>query len=209
MKMKWMLLFSLLSLTLQAQAADQAVVIDSQSMGAPAVVKPDDNAATPSAPNAEVNATNKETFIKGGRMSPREKAAVAKAAMADTNKQAGENFLAINKAKPGVVSLASGVQYKILRAGKGKMPTEASVIRCRYEGTLIDGTSFDKAGDKKAAVMHVAGFLPGLNEAVKLMPIGSRWEIVVPPQLAYGVQGNRGVGPNAVVIYTMEILSVK
>ena len=129
--------------------------------------------------------------------------------MADSNKQAGDNFLAANKAKPGVVTLPSGVQYKILRAGKGMKPTEDNFVRCRYKGTLIDGSIIDKSDEKKPVSMHVAGFLAGLKEAVMLMPTGSKWEIVIPPQLAYGAFGNRGVGPNAVLIYEMEILGVK
>jgi FKBP-type peptidyl-prolyl cis-trans isomerase len=209
MKMKWILLFSLWSIALQV-SAEEPVVIDNQSIGEqPADSKADVNTVAPSDPQAEANAANKEQFLKGGKMSPRERAAVAKAAMADTNKQEGDSFLETNKTKQGVTTLPSGVQYKILRAGNGKRPTEDSMVRCRYKGTLIDGSTIDKTDDKKPSVMHVAGFLPGLKEAVKLMPTGSKWEIVVPPQLAYGAFGNRGIGPNAVLIYEMEILGIK
>jgi FKBP-type peptidyl-prolyl cis-trans isomerase len=101
------------------------------------------------------------------------------------------------------------VQYKILRAGKGKKPTETSLVRCRYKGKLIDGSTIDKTDDKKPSTMDVSGFLAGLKEAVQLMATGSKWEVVIPPQLAYGAIGNRGVGPNAVLIYEVEILGVK
>lgn len=158
---------------------------------------------------AEANAANKAQLLKGGRMSPRQKAALAEASMAEQNSREGESFLANNKAKPGVMSLPDGVQYKILKAGKGKMPVESSNIRCVYLGKLTDGSTFDKVEDKSPAVMHVAGLLPGLKEAVKLMPVGSKWEVVIPSELAYGVQGTHGVAPNAVLIYVIEILGIK
>lgn len=212
--MKWILMLGLMAFGYQA-LADDAVVIDSSAIGQSPSSSTGTGAgagagaAVPQNNQADANAVNKELFLKGGRMSPREKAAVAKAEMAETNQQVGNDFLASNQAKPGVVSLASGVQYRVLRAGNGKKPTEQSIIRCRYKGTLTDGTQFDKSDDKKPSSMHVDGLLPGLKEAVKLMPTGSKWEIVVPPQLAYGTFGNRGVGPNAVLIYDMEILGIR
>jgi FKBP-type peptidyl-prolyl cis-trans isomerase FklB len=157
---------------------------------------------------AEANAANKAQLLKGGKMSPRQRSELVKADLVETNQQAGDTFLAKNKLRRGVVSLPSGVQYRILKAGSGKKPTEESSVRCRYQGTLTDGSSFDKAEDKKPVVMHVAGFLPGLKEAVKLMPVGSKWEVFIPPQLAYGSQGSHGVGPNAVLIYVIEIVGI-
>ena len=207
MKIRWIFLFCFCLLGFQARA-DQAVVIDAQSIGeSPA--KTDANAPAQSDAQTQANDANKEQFLQGGKMSPRERAALARAQMADSNKQTGDNFLATNKAKPGVVTLPSGVQYKILRAGKGMKPTEDNFVRCRYKGTLIDGSTIDKSDGNKPVSMHVAGFLEGLKEAVVLMPTGSKWEIVIPPQLAYGAFGNRGVGPNAVLIYDIEILGVK
>jgi FKBP-type peptidyl-prolyl cis-trans isomerase len=209
MNTKWILLLGLWSFGLQA-FAEQPVVIDAQSIGEPpAATRTDAITAAPSDTNADANAANKEQFLKGGKMSLREKAAVAKAELAEANKTAGADFLATYKSKPGVISLPSGVQYRILRAGNGKRPTEESQVRCRYKGKLIDGSTIDKSDDRKPSSMQVAGFLAGLKEAVKLMPTGSKWEIVVPPQLAYGAFGNRGVGPNAVLIYEMEILGIK
>jgi FKBP-type peptidyl-prolyl cis-trans isomerase FklB len=167
------------------------------------------NAEQPAAdPQADANAAKKEQLLKGGKMSPRQKAELAKAEMADTNKQVGETFLVNNKAKPGVISLPDGVQYRVLKAGAGKTPTDESSVNCRYQGTLIDGSTFDKVDSKTPTAMKVTGFLPGLKEAVKLMPVGSKWEVVIPPQLAYGAQGNRRVGPNAVLIYVIEILGI-
>ena len=161
-----------------------------------------------SVPPADSNAASAGQQHKGGRLSPKARAELAKAAAADTNLQAGANFLASNKAKQGVVSLPSGVQYRILKAGTGKRPTEDSSVRCRYVGTLVDGIQFDKAEDKDPTVMRVAGFVPGLKEAVKRMPAGAKWEVVIPPELGYGSQGNRAVAPNAVLIYVIEIVGI-
>jgi FKBP-type peptidyl-prolyl cis-trans isomerase len=213
-KLKWVALLGLGLVAMQATAAERPIVIDNQTIGeqpaatksgASATVQPD---AQPQS-QAEANEANKERVLKGGKLSPREKAAVGKAAAAETNQTEGVSFLAANKAKKGVVTLPSGLQYKILRAGKGKKPTEASTVMCRYKGTLTDGTSVDKTDDKKPSALRVAGFLPGLKEAVTLMSPGSKWEVVVPPQLAYGSQGNRGIGPNAVLVYQIEILGIK
>jgi FKBP-type peptidyl-prolyl cis-trans isomerase FklB len=176
-------------------------------VGEPA--KADANSAAPAESQADANAANREHFLKGGKMSPREKAAIAKAEIAEANLQEGAAFRSAYAAKPGVVALPSGVQYRILKAGSGSKPTEDSTVRCRYKGMLINGTTVDKSDAKKPSSLRVAGFLEGLKQAVKLMPTGSKWEIVIPPQLAYGAFGNRGVGPNAVLVYEMEILGVK
>jgi FKBP-type peptidyl-prolyl cis-trans isomerase FklB len=168
------------------------------------------NAVTQPDPKAEANAANKEQLLKGGKMSPRQKAALARGELAESNKGAGDAFLASNGAKPGVVSLPSGLQYKILHAGKGKKPTESSTIRYRYKGTLIDGSVIDKSAENnKPSTINVGGLLAGLKEAAMLMPSGSKWQIVIPPQLAYGASGYRGAGPNAVLVYEMEILGIK
>lgn len=205
MKMNWILLCSLCLFAFNA-SAEQSVVIDAQSLGqSPAANKAGVNAAT-----SEANAANKERILKGGKMSRREQREMDKAAMAESNLKATPDFLAANQAKPGVVTLASGVQYKVLKAGKGsKKPTEAGTIRCRYKAKLIDGSTFDRSDAKKPATMRVVGFVPGLKEAVTMMPTGSKWEIVIPPQLAYGDRGYHGVPPNAVLIYEMEIVGIK
>lgn len=210
MKMNLACLLGLGLLAFQANA-EQAVVIDAQTLGVPEAPSGAgaNTTVAPSDPKAEVNAANKEQLLKGGKMSPRQRAAVARAEIGDANLQTGAAFLLSNRTKPGVVSLPSGVQYKVLRAGKGIMPLEDSVIRCRYKGTLTDGTIIDKSDTKKPSTLLVTGLLAGMKEAVKLMPIGSKWEIFIPPQLAYGAIGYRGVGPNAVLIYQMEILGIK
>ncbi len=207
MKMKWIALLCFGFMVAQAQAATP-VVIDNQSVGnAPA-----DSGATAAQQPAKAKTEDeaaRERILLGGKISRRERAQLIKAEVGETNKTEGEGFLASNKTKKGVISLPSGVQYRIIRAGKGKKPVEESKVMCRYKGTLLSGESFDMTEGKKPAVMVVAGFMPGLKEAVKLMSPGSKWEIVVPPQLAYGATGNRNVGPNAVVVYQMEIVSIK
>ncbi len=184
MSAKWIILLSLCLFGLEANAQQPA-------------------AATQAPPNA----TNKDGALQGGRISPRQRAELAKEAAATQNNQAGADFLASNKAKPGVTTLPSGVQYKILNAGAGKRPGDAGVVRVRYRGTLIDGTGFDKVEDKAPTPLRLAGFVAGLQEAVKLMPAGSRWEVVIPPQLGYGAHGSRGIAPNAVLIYDIELVS--
>ncbi|MGC2167447.1 MAG: FKBP-type peptidyl-prolyl cis-trans isomerase [Gallionella sp.] len=208
--MKWILLLSLGLFGHQA-IAEESVVIDNQSLGeTPAGTTAGVNpSASADYSQEDANARNKEQLLKGGKMSLRQKAALAKGELAESNKQVGADFLATHKAKPGVVSLPSGVQYKILRSGKGTKPTENSVIRCRYKGKLIDGSTIDKSDEKKPSTIKVSGLLEGLKQAVILMPTGSKWEIVVPPELGYGAFGNRGVGPNAVLIYEMDIIGVK
>lgn len=207
--MKLILLFGFCVFGFQAYA-DEAVVIDSQTVGqAPAGANAGAASAVTPDTTSDANATNKALFLKGGKMSPREKAAVAKAQLGEENAQAGASYLAAYKARAGVVSLPSGVMYTIKRAGNGKTPLESSTIRCRYIGKLTDGRTIDKSDTKKPASIKVAGLLEGLKEAVELMPMGSKWEIVVPPQHAYGAFGNRGIGPNAVLVYDMEVLGIK
>lgn len=208
MKKNWILLCGLCLFALTANA-EEAAVIDAQSLGQ---TQPAGSAGAGGAADAtaQANAENRERVLKGGKLSRREQREVHRAALAETNLQAGTDFLAANQAKPGVVTLASGVQYKILKAGKGnKKPTDASTIRCRYKARLIDGSTIGKTDGKKPSTLNVAGFVPGLKEAVTMMPTGSKWEIVIPPQLAYGASGYHGVGANAVVIYEMEIVGIK
>ena len=206
--MNQILLAGLCFIGLQAHA-EQPVVIDAESVTAQPTAASAQYGSVTAGAQADANAANRERILKGGNTSRREKREVAKAAMADTNLQAGGDFMATNRSRPGVVSLPSGVQYKVLRAGKGKTPTENSQVRCRYKGTLIDGSAIDRSDDRKPSSLHVSGFVQGLREAVTLMPTGSKWQIVIPPQLAYGARGYHAVGPNAVVIYEMEILGVK
>jgi FKBP-type peptidyl-prolyl cis-trans isomerase FklB len=135
----------------------------------------------------------------------------AAALVGEENRKAGEAFLAANKAKDGVVTLPSGLQYRILKAGDGGKPSDADTVECRYRGTLIDGTEFDRSDPAgQPATFKVAGVIPGWREALKLMPAGSKWQLFIPPQLAYGARGaGRAIGPNATLIFDLELLAVK
>lgn len=126
------------------------------------------------------------------------------------NKADGEAFLADNKKKEGVVTLPSGLQYKILTVGTGKKPKDNETVTVNYVGTLIDGTEFDSSIKRgQPASFPVHGVIKGWIEALQLMPVGSKWQLFVPSDLAYGEQGAGGViGPNATLIFEIELLSI-
>ena len=130
---------------------------------------------------------------------------------AEENFKAGEAFLAENKTKEGVVTLPSGLQYKVLKAGKGPKPTDTDTVEVQYRGTLLDGTEFDSSfRNDKPATFVVKGSLPGWRQALLVMPVGSKWELYIPPRLAYGPRGTGlGVGPQATVIFEFELLAIK
>jgi FKBP-type peptidyl-prolyl cis-trans isomerase len=130
---------------------------------------------------------------------------------AETNKAAGAQFLADNKTKPGVVTLPSGLQYKILKEGSGPKPAATDSVICNYKGTLINGTEFD-ASDKHGgpATFPVSGVIKGWTEALQLMPVGSKWQLYVPSDLAYGERSpGPEIGPNSTLIFEVELLSIK
>lgn len=130
---------------------------------------------------------------------------------AEANMKEGETFLAANKAKPGVVVLPSGLQYKIVKEGTGPKPTAADTVVCNYRGTFIDGKEFDSSYKRgQPATFPVGGVIKGWTEALQLMPVGSKWQLYIPPQLAYGPQGAGGViGPNETLVFDVELLSIK
>lgn len=130
--------------------------------------------------------------------------------VAEENKHAGEAFLAENAKMEGVVVLPSGLQYKILKAGDGKKPTDTDTVECQYRGTLINGAEFDSSyRTGKPATLKMSAVIPGWREALKLMPAGSKWQLFVPSQLAYGARGSGRIGPNATLIFEVELLAVK
>ena len=130
----------------------------------------------------------------------------------EAGKKEGDAFLAANKGKEGVVTLPSGLQYKIVKEGSGPKPTAADSVVCNYRGTLINGTEFD-ASEKHGgpATFPVSGVIPGWTEALQLMPTGSKWQIFIPSNLAYGARGTPGgpIPPNATLIFDLELLSIK
>jgi FKBP-type peptidyl-prolyl cis-trans isomerase len=130
---------------------------------------------------------------------------------ADTNKTQGDSFLAANKTKPGVVTLASGLQYKILKEGTGPKPSAGDSVVCNYRGTLIDGTEFDSSYKRgQPATFPVGRVIKGWTEALQLMPVGSKWQLFVPADLAYGDRGaGQDIGPNATLIFEVELISIQ
>lgn len=130
---------------------------------------------------------------------------------ADKNKTEGEAFLAANKNKEGVVALPSGLQYKILTEGTGPKPTASDTVVCNYRGTLIDGKEFDSSFKRnKPATFPVTGVIKGWTEALQLMPVGSKWQLFIPPNLAYGEQGVGGdILPNSTLVFEVELLSIE
>ncbi len=128
----------------------------------------------------------------------------------EANQKEGDAFLAANKSKPGVVTLPSGLQYKILTAGAGPKPTAADSVVCNYRGTLINGTEFDSSYKRgQPATFPVSGVIKGWTEALQLMPVGSKWQLFVPPDLAYGARGaGSEIGPNSTLIFEVELMSI-
>jgi FKBP-type peptidyl-prolyl cis-trans isomerase FklB len=129
---------------------------------------------------------------------------------AEKAKKEGESFLAANKKKSGVTTLASGLQYKIIKAGSGKTPKAIDSVTVNYRGTLIDGTEFDSSIKRgQPAVFQVNGVIPGWTEALQLMREGAKWQLFIPANLAYGERGAGGtIGPNAVLIFEVELISI-
>jgi FKBP-type peptidyl-prolyl cis-trans isomerase len=124
------------------------------------------------------------------------------------NKKKGEAFLAENKAQADVVTLPSGLQYKVLQTGDGRKPTEADTVEFRYRGTHIDGTEIENSAER-AGTFKVAKVIPGWREALKLMSVGSKWQLFIPSQLAYGQRGSGRIGPYETIIYEIELVDVK
>ena len=131
--------------------------------------------------------------------------------IAEKNKTDGEAFLTQNKSAEGVITLESGLQYKILTEGTGEKPKPGDTVVCHYRGTLLDGTEFDSSYKRNAPeTFAVQGVIKGWTEALQLMPVGSKWQLFVPSSLAYGERGaGREIGPNAVLIFEVELISIK
>lgn len=132
---------------------------------------------------------------------------------AANSKKVGDEFLAENKTKEGVVTLPSGLQYKVLVEGTGPKPTAADTITCNYKGTLLDNTEFDSSYKRgKPATFPVSGIIKGWTEALQLMPVGSKWQLFIPPDLAYGERGGPAggpIGPNATLVFEVELMSIQ
>jgi len=126
------------------------------------------------------------------------------------NRKEGETFLAANKTKEGVVALPSGLQYKILKEGTGPKPAASDTVTCNYRGTLINGNEFDSSYKRgQPASFPVGGVIKGWTEALQLMPVGSKWQLFIPTDLAYGDSPpTRDIGPGDTLIFEVELLSI-
>ena len=132
------------------------------------------------------------------------------------NKAAGEKFLEENKAKEGVVTTESGLQYKVITEGKGQVPTSTDRVKVHYKGTLIDGTEFDssysrkdKDGNPQPSTFRANQVIKGWTEALTMMPVGSKWELYIPQELAYGSQDTGTIPPFSTLIFEVELLSIE
>lgn len=146
-----------------------------------------------------------------GIIMPTSHAATSLQPTAEVSQQKGEAFLAANKSKPGVVTLADGLQYKTLEKGTGPKPTLNDVVEVHYEGKLVDGTVFDSSYKRgETATFPVGGVIEGWTKALQLMPVGSTWELYIPSNLAYGAQGAPGaIGPNETLIFKVKLIAIK
>ncbi len=129
------------------------------------------------------------------------------------NKKAGEDFLAKNKTKEGVVTLPNGLQYKVIKAGTGAMPNDSSTVTFNYTGKLIDGTQFDSSKDEGRQPLEMRmdrpGFIEGVTEAIKLMPQGSVWEVYIPYNMAYGTRSaGQQIKPFSALVFELESITV-
>jgi FKBP-type peptidyl-prolyl cis-trans isomerase FklB len=141
----------------------------------------------------------------------RNKQQAKRQALGEANKREGDTFLAANKTQEGVVTLPDGLQYKILKEGDGPKPTAGDSVVCNYRGTLLNDTEFDSSYKRgQPATFPVTGVIKGWTEALQLMPVGSKWQIFVPSELAYGARGaGAEIGPNSTLVFEIELLSIQ
>jgi len=148
----------------------------------------------------------RENFIAARRA----KAQADAEALVEKNGKAGEAFLASNQSKPGVVVTDSGLQYKVVEMGSGPRPSATDTVKVHYRGTFLDGQQFDSSYDRGApAEFPLNGVIAGWTEGVQLMPVGSKFEFYIKPELAYGRNGNQGIPPNSPLVFEVELLEIK
>jgi FKBP-type peptidyl-prolyl cis-trans isomerase len=159
---------------------------------------------------AKAAMTNLQARVNKQRAEKAQLAAEAAKKVGEANKVAGDAFLAENKTKDGVVTLPSGLQYKILTAGTGPKPTATDTVVCNYRGTLLDNTEFDSSYKRNQPLtIPVSGVIKGWTEALQLMPVGSKWQLFIPSDLAYGPQAKGPIAPNSTLIFEVELLSIQ
>ena len=140
-----------------------------------------------------------------------QKQVVAAKEASEKNRKAGEEFLAANKGKEGVVTLPDGLQYKILTPGNGPKPAATDTVVCNYKGTLIDGKEFDSSYKRgQPATFPVSGVIKGWTEALQMMPVGSKWQLFIPPDLGYGDrQAGPDITPGSTLVFEVELMSIQ
>ncbi|GMQ95559.1 MAG: macrophage infectivity potentiator Mip [Gammaproteobacteria bacterium] len=133
-----------------------------------------------------------------------------KLAQGEKNRAAGEKFLRENSSREGVVVLDSGLQYRVIESGAGESPTETDTVAVHYRGRLLDGTEFDSSyGRGEPTELGVGQVIPGWQEVLQIMPVGSKWEVWIPAPLAYGTQGAASIGPNQTLRFEIELIEIK
>jgi len=151
-----------------------------------------------------------ESELEAAFMAVQQKMAAAAAEAGEKQLALGNEYLAKNKAKPGVTVTASGLQYEVLKSGSGPKPTESSTVKVHYHGTLIDGKVFDSSVERKEPIeFPVTGVIPGWVEALQLMSVGDKWKLTIPSAIAYGPRGKGDIPPNAVLVFEVELLEIK
>lgn len=131
-------------------------------------------------------------------------------AEAAKNEKEGKAYREKNKKTKGVVELSSGVQYRILKKGKGKKPSPTDTVVVNYKGSLVNGKVFDSSYERKEPLtIAVNGVIPGWQEILPKMTVGSKWNVVIPPEMAYGKRGNGAIGPDSTLVFDIELLSIK
>lgn len=161
---------------------------------------------------AKLKMTEKEfkSVLAGFQGEMRRKMAANQKEKSLQNQKKADEFLAENAKKEGVVTLPSGVQYKVLKAGNGEKPAQSDVVEVNYRGSLLDGTVFDASPEGKPVNLKLAQLIAGWKEALGLMPVGSKWQLFIPAKSAYGERGvGTDIGPNEMLIFELELLSIK
>jgi FKBP-type peptidyl-prolyl cis-trans isomerase FklB len=154
--------------------------------------------------------TSLQTRLRKQQAEKAQVAAEAAKKVGEADKVAGDAFLAENKTKDGVVTLPSGLQYKILTEGTGPKPTATDTVVCNYKGTLLDNTEFDSSYKRNQPLtIPVGGVIKGWTEALQLMPVGSKWQLFIPSDLAYGPTAKGPIPPNSTLIFEVELLSIQ
>src|SRR5271155_5153466 len=154
--------------------------------------------------------TSLQTRLRKQQAEKAQVAAEAAKKVGEANKVTGDAFLAENKTKDGVVTLPSGLQYKILTEGTGPKPTATDTVVCNYKGTLLDNTEFDSSYKRNQPLtIPVGGVIKGWTEALQLMPVGSKWQLFIPSDLAYGPTAKGPIPPNSTLIFEVELLSIQ